>query len=242
MSFQEGNFSRHQLRQLLELALLLFLFSHMDFRLFMSSSHSRNQDKFTVSFLSRWKFIFYFWRELFEFWASVNSLNHLDCSHGAQAVCYTKFCISEIVFLSPPIKAMIGTCACAISLDHLDFWLFMFYSHILNQDEFTVNFILRLAFISLVFEEAVRILSLSEFFLSFGLQSWCTGIILFQLFLFQEAYFSPHQWRQLLKLALVLILLTIWILDSLSLAHLVEIRMNSLSVLFWDGSLSSYFF
>ena len=61
-------------------------------------------------------------------------------------------------------------------------------------------------------------------------------------FFFQEAYFFPHHWRQLLELALVLILLTIWILDSLSLAHMVQIRMNSLSVLFWDRSLSSYFF
>jgi len=40
---------------------------------------------------------------------------------------------------------------------------------------------------------------------------------------------------------LVLILLTIWISGCLSLAHIVEIRMNSLSVLFRDGSSSSDF-
>ena len=39
----------------------------------------------------------------------------------------------------------------------------------------------------------------------------------------------------------MLIFLTIRILDCLSLAHIVEIRMNSLSVLFRDGSSSSYF-
>ena len=39
----------------------------------------------------------------------------------------------------------------------------------------------------------------------------------------------------------VLISLTIWISDCLSLAHIVEIRINSLSVWFRDGSSSSYF-
>ena len=39
----------------------------------------------------------------------------------------------------------------------------------------------------------------------------------------------------------VLISLTIRISDCLSLAHIVEIRMNSLTVLFWDGSSSSNF-
>ena len=60
-------------------------------------------------------------------------------------------------------------------------------------------------------------------------------------FLFQEANFSPHQWSQLLELVLVLILLIIWISGCLSLAHIVKIRMNSLSVLFRDGSSSSFF-
>ena len=124
------------------------------------------------------------------------------------------------------MKAVVRTWACAISLEHLDFRLFMFGSYSRNQDEFTVSFISRQKFMFLFYEESVRILSLCEFSWSFGLQSWCTGSILFQ-----EAYFSPHQWRQLLELALVLILLTIWISDCLSLAHIVEIRMNSLSII-----------
>ena len=43
----------------------------------------------------------------------------------------------------------------------------------------------------------------------------------------QKANFSPHLWRQLLELALVLFLLTIWISDYLCLDHIAEIRMNS---------------
>ena len=57
------------------------------------------------------------------------------------------------------------------------------------------------------------------------------------IFLFKEANFSPHQERQLLELALVLYLLTIWISDRLCLAHIVEIRMYSVSVSFRDRSL-----
>ena len=56
----------------------------------------------------------------------------------------------------PSMKAVFTYCACAISLDHLDFRLFMFGSHSRNQDEFTVSFISRRKFIVLFFEEAVR--------------------------------------------------------------------------------------
>ena len=59
---------------------------HLDFRLFICGSHNQNQDEFTVRFISRWKFIFLFLRKLFKFWAYANSLDHLDCSHGALAV------------------------------------------------------------------------------------------------------------------------------------------------------------
>ena len=130
------------------------------------------------------------------------------------------------------MKAVVGTCPCANFLDHLHFRLFNFGSHSRNQDEF----ISRRKFIFLFFEKAVRILSLCEFSWSFGLQPWCTSSILFK-----EAKFCPHQWRQLLEVALVLISLTIWISDCLSLAHIVRIRMNLLLVLFRDGSSSSYF-
>ena len=110
----------------------------------------------------------YFLMKLFEFGPYANSLDHLDC---ILAVFYNKFCISESKFLCPSMKAVVRTCACAISLDHLDFRLFMF-GHIAtrNQDEFTLSFISRQKFIFLFFEEAVRIWSLSEFSWPFGFQ------------------------------------------------------------------------
>ena len=101
----------------------------------------------------------YFSRKLFEFGAYANSLDHLDCSHGVLAVFYNKKFISGSKFLSSSMKAVVGTCSCAISLDHLDFRLFIYGSHSLNQDEFTVHFISRWKFIFLFFEEGVRILS-----------------------------------------------------------------------------------
>ena len=83
----------------------------------MFGSYSRNQDKFTVSFIS---------------------LDHLDYSHGVLAVFYNHFFISGSKFLSPSMKAVVRTCACAISLDHLDFRL-LCLAHIAtqNQDEYT---------------------------------------------------------------------------------------------------------
>ena len=83
-----------------------------------------------------------FSRKLFEFGAHANSVDRMDCSHGVLAVFYNKIFISGSKFLSPSMKAVVRTCACAISLDHLDFRLFMFGSHgYSNQDEFTVTFI-----------------------------------------------------------------------------------------------------
>ena len=76
---------------------------------------------------------------MFEFGAYANSLDHLDCRHGVLAVFYNKNFISGSKFLSPSMKAVVRTCACAISLDHLDFRFFMFGSDSRNQDEFTVN-------------------------------------------------------------------------------------------------------
>ena len=78
------------------------------------------------------------------------------------------------------MKSVVGTCACANSLDHLDFRLFIFGSHSRNQDEFTVSFILRRKFIFLFFKKAVRILSLCEYYWPCGLQPWCTEGILFK--------------------------------------------------------------
>ena len=67
----------------------------------------------------------YFSRKLFEFGAYANSLDHLDCS---LAVFYNEKFISGSKFLSSLMKAVVGTCFCAISLDHLDFRL-LFGSH-----------------------------------------------------------------------------------------------------------------
>ena len=71
----------------------------------------------------------YFSRKLFEFGANANSVDRLDYSHGVLAVFCNKNFISESKFLSPSRKAVVRTCACAISLDHLDSRLFMFGSH-----------------------------------------------------------------------------------------------------------------
>ena len=68
----------------------------------------------------------YFSRKLFEFGAYANSPDHLDCSHGVLAVFWNKIFISGSKFLSPSMKAVVRTCACAISLDNLDFRLLMF--------------------------------------------------------------------------------------------------------------------
>jgi len=139
--------------------------------------------------------------------------------------------------ISLPINE--GSCwnlPCANFLDHLDFRLYIFGSHSRNQDEFTVSFMLRRKFIFLFQKEAVQILNSCKISWSFGLQPWCTSSILFK-----EANLSPHQWRQMPELSLVLTTLTIWISDNLSLAHIVKIRMNSLSVIFQDGGSSCYF-
>ena len=138
------------------------------------------------------------------------------------------------------MKPVIRSCVCAISLYHLDFILFMFRSHSWNQDEFTVSFISRRKFIFLFFEEAVWMCSLCELSWPFGLQSWCPGSI-YNKFFISGSKFIWHQWRQLLELEPLLFHLAISISDCLCLAHILEIRMNSLSVSFQDGSSCSYF-
>ena len=73
-----------------------------------------------------------------------------------------KFVFQEANF-SPSVKAVVGTCLCAISLDHRDFRLFMFGIYSRNQDEIFVSFILRWKFIILVSEDVVRIWSLANY-------------------------------------------------------------------------------
>ena len=82
--------------------------------------------------------------------------------------------------------------------------------------------------------------SLCELSWPFGLQSWCPGSI-YNNFFISGSKFIWHQWRQLLELEPLLFHLAISISDCLCLAHILEIRMNSLSVSFQDGSSCSYF-
>ena len=84
----------------------------------MFGLHSRNQDEFTVGFFSKPKFIFLFCKEAVRIVRLWNSLDYLDCS---LVVFYIIFFISGSKSLSPSMKAVVITCACAISPDHLDF-------------------------------------------------------------------------------------------------------------------------
>ena len=68
------------------------------------------------------------------------------------------------------MKAVVSSCLFVISLDHLDYQIGMYGSLIRNQDEFTVRF-METDVHPPICEEAVRILSLCNFFGSFGLQS-----------------------------------------------------------------------
>ena len=136
------------------------------------------------------------------------------------------------------MKAVIRSCT--IFLDHLDFILFMFGSQSWNQDEFTVSLL--------------RDGSSSPYFLRKLFKFWnyanyldhldCNHGVLavfYKKINSTGSKFLSHQRRQLLELVLVLSVWTIWISVCLCLAHIVEIRMNLLSVSFWDGS-SSFFF
>ena len=76
----------------------------MYFRLFIFSSRSRNKDEFTVSFISKRKFIFLFFKEAVWIWPYANSLDHLDCSLGALSVFCNIFFISGSKFLSPSLN------------------------------------------------------------------------------------------------------------------------------------------
>ena len=100
----------------------------------------------------------YFVRKLFEFWAHANSFYYLDCSHAALAIFR-----EGSKFLSPSMKAIVGTCPCANFLDHLDFILIIFGSHCWIQDEFTVSVISWQKFIFLFFKKCVQILSSCDF-------------------------------------------------------------------------------
>ena len=105
-------FSPHPLRQFVVTCPCANVFDHLNFRLFIFGSHSWMQDEFTVSFTSRRKFILLFFKKCVWILSSyANFLDYLDCSHGAPAIF-----IEGSKFLSPSIKAVVGTCTCANSL------------------------------------------------------------------------------------------------------------------------------
>ena len=117
----------HPWRQLLELVLVLFLLTiWISYCLCLAHIATRNLDEFTVSFIWDRSSSSYFTRKLFEFGAHANSLDHLDCSHGVLAVFDNIFFISGSKFLSTSMKAVVRTCACAISLDKIVYVLLTF--------------------------------------------------------------------------------------------------------------------
>ena len=133
--------------------------------------------------------------------------------------------------------AVVRTCACAFSFDHLDFRLSMLGSHTRNQDE-----------IHFLFQDRNSPSYFSRELFKFGAYANslevldCSHCVLYnEVFLFQKAKFSATKWRQLLEIVLMLFLLTIWISDCVCFARICKIRMNSLSVFFWDRNSPSNF-
>ena len=94
---------------------------HFDFRMYLFGSHSRNQDQFTVS-------LFKTEVHLPIFRGSCSNLELMQILLIIWIAVW-QFFASGSKFLSSSMKAVVGTCSCAISLDHLDLRLFMFGSH-----------------------------------------------------------------------------------------------------------------
>ena len=97
------------------------------------------------------------------------------------------FFISGSKLFSPSMKAIGRSCACSISLDHLDFRLYMFGSHSPNQDE------------------------LGAYANSLDHLDWSHGVlaVFYNQIFISGSKFLSHQWRQLLELVLVLFFLII---------------------------------
>ena len=131
------------------------------------------------------------------------------------------------------MKAVVGTWACAISLDHLDFRSFLFGSHSSSKSGW-INclFYFETEVHLPIFRGSCSNLELMRILWII----WTAVMVYWQYFilkiLFQEANFSPHQWRQLLDPALVLFLLTIWISDCLCLVHIASWKLDELTVSF----------
>ena len=134
----------------------------------------------------------YFSRKLLEFGAYANYLDHLDCSHGVLGVFYNKIFISESKFLSPSMKTIIRTYACAFSHDHLDFSL-LCVAHIATR--------IRMNSLSVLFETEVHLPILRGSCSNLELMRilliiWIAVMVYWQYFIrknfFQKAIFSPH--------------------------------------------------
>ena len=111
----------------------------------------------------------------------MNSLDYFDFSHGAPAI------FSEgSTFLSPSVKAVVGTCTCANFLDHLDFRLVMIGSHSGNQDEFTL-ILFRDRSLSSYFLESCSNFELTQILLIIWI-----AVMLHWQYLLKGANFSPH--------------------------------------------------
>ena len=151
-------------------------------------------------------------RPNFEEVVRIWSLCEFSWSFGLQSRCtgsiYNKIFISESKCLSPSMKAVVRTCACAISLDHLG-QIVMFGSHSCSESAWIHVSIFRdissSSFTRKLFGFAAYLNSLDHLY--------CSLAVFYNKNLFQEANFSPQQSTQLLELAFVLFLLTNWISD-----------------------------
>ena len=89
------------------------------------------------------------------------------------------------------MKAIVGTCPCANSLDHLDFRLFNFGSHSQNQVKFTVSFFFKPEVHLPIFQGSASNFELRRILLIM----WIVVMVHWQYFiikpLFQEANFPP---------------------------------------------------
>ena len=164
--------SRHQWRQLLELALVLFLLN-----IWISNQLCFAQIvEIRINWLSvlfPWeKFTFFFFEEVVRAYA--NFLNHLDCSHGVRQYFMIKFSCKKQNFLQKWRQWLELTLE--LFLDYLDFRIFMFGLNSWNQDEFTASFILRPKFIFLFFfsRKLLKFWAYLDSLNHFILQSWCT--------------------------------------------------------------------
>ena len=134
----------------------------------------------------------YFLRKLFEFESHANSLHHLDCSRVMLAVFYNNIFILESKFLSPSMKAVVRTCACAISLDHLDFRLFMYGSHSYSKSGWIhCQFYFETEVHLPIFRGTCSNLELMRILLIIWIAVMVCWLYFLIKFLFQEANFSP---------------------------------------------------